>query len=614
MKIQFKKVTLENFLSFREAELEFNQNGFVQVIGNNFTQDDGFSNDSQGSNGSGKSSIFSSIVWALTGQTVSGVKNPENIFTEDTCIVRVEFSLDSDTYKITRTRRPSGLKIELNNRDISGKGIRDTEEILKNRLGILNSELLNSVIVLGQGLPLRLSNHSPSGRKEILEKLSQSDFMIEDLKNKVSKRESILKEEKRNFEDEMISLNTTREFKVSSKNQLSNQLVELAKLDLKELEEKISHNSKVILNSTNQLNKLNSDISDLEQQKEIELSRLKAILSKNVDLIDLSQLNITLAEKRTLLISKQAELKRLREIKTECPTCHQKLPHTHKPDTSFLEKEIQEIVVEGKKLKEEFDKLTLENTKTKTEFEEKIKKERLEVDSLIDKLNKELIDKRTLHNNLQSEINFLNIENVSLKNTFNSYEKEKLSLETQINQLNKDLESLEVSVSDVEKHISEKTYSLSIIAKIQTLLKRDFRGILLQNVIDYLQGRLNDYSNIVYEKGKLELEIENNNLNIKVNSKLYETLSGGEKTKVDIILQLAIRDLLINQFDFYSNILVIDEVTDFLDEKSAEVIYNLFTKINVDTTYIISHRKDFTIPIDSVLTVIKENNISRIEN
>ena len=49
-------------------------------------------------------------------------------------------------------------------------------------------------MILGQGMPNKFTNNTPSGRKELLEKLSKSDFMIEDIKNKLSARKNELSE------------------------------------------------------------------------------------------------------------------------------------------------------------------------------------------------------------------------------------------------------------------------------------------------------------------------------------------------------------------------------------------------------------------------------------
>ena len=63
-------------------------------------------------------------------------------------------------------------------------------------------------MILGQGLPQRFSNNTPSGRKEVLEKLSKSDFMIDDLKVRVRSRLDQLVVEIRKVEDEALKINT----------------------------------------------------------------------------------------------------------------------------------------------------------------------------------------------------------------------------------------------------------------------------------------------------------------------------------------------------------------------------------------------------------------------
>ena len=102
------------------------------------------------------------------------------------------------------------LKIIKNGEDISGKGVKDTSKILLEYLPDLTSSLIGSVIILGQGLPQRFSNNTPSGRKEVLEKLSKSDFMIADLKDRISNRKKTLSDKLRTIEDNILKLNTEK--------------------------------------------------------------------------------------------------------------------------------------------------------------------------------------------------------------------------------------------------------------------------------------------------------------------------------------------------------------------------------------------------------------------
>ena len=191
MVITFDKIKVTNFFSFGEVEVNLDRGGYVLVSGINENPVDNAI-----SNGSGKSSLFDAVIWCLTGNTIRECKNVSNINADNGAKVTLYFSVDKDKYEIARTKdyKPLGttLKIIYNGQDVSGKGIRDTEKILQEYLPDLTASFLGSVIILGQGLPQRFSNNTPSGRKDVLEKLSQSDFMINELNDKVSKRRSVL--------------------------------------------------------------------------------------------------------------------------------------------------------------------------------------------------------------------------------------------------------------------------------------------------------------------------------------------------------------------------------------------------------------------------------------
>ena len=99
--------------------------------------------------------------------------------------------------------------------------------------------------------------------------------------------------------------------------------------------------------------------------------------------------------------------------------------------------------------------------------------------------------------------------------------------------------------------------------------------------------------------------------------KNYLVLSGGEKQKINLIIQTSIRDMLCQYLDFHSNILVLDEITDSLDSIGCDKILSLIAKrlIDVESIFIISHRaRELEIPYDSEITIIKdESGISRIK-
>jgi DNA repair exonuclease SbcCD ATPase subunit len=149
---------------------------------------------------------------------------------------------------------------------------------------------------------------------------------------------------------------------------------------------------------------------------------------------------------------------------------------------------------------------------------------------------------------------------------------------------------------------------LSIIKKMDQLTRRDFRGYLLTIIINYLDGRAKEYCSTVFGTKELSLSLNGNALDITYCNKMFDSLSGGEKQRVDLILQLAIRDLLISYLNLSANILVLDEITDFLDKKSCQAVMNLLEKElkTVESVFIISHRSDtLEIPVDSEVRIIK---------
>lgn len=205
--LSFSKIILHNFGSYHHAEIELQNKGFCLVTGeNHHIQDNALSN------GSGKSFIWSGICFALTGETIQGLKsNLKNIHVdEDTAYVQLEFMSDGANYDITRIIAPhSDLKIIKDGDDVSGKGIRESEEILHDLLPDITQELIASSIIIGQGMPNKFSAFKPSGRKELLEKLTKSDFMIEDIKSRIAARFTTLNDNIRQLEDRLLVDNTT---------------------------------------------------------------------------------------------------------------------------------------------------------------------------------------------------------------------------------------------------------------------------------------------------------------------------------------------------------------------------------------------------------------------
>ena len=616
MRIVFKTMKLHNFMSYSDAEVALNRNGYVLVNGINNNPDDNAK-----SNGTGKSSLFSAISWALTGLTVSGSKEVANIHTEGTTSVTLVFSVDNHMYMITRTKNPSNLIIFIDGKDKSGKGIRDTEKLLSEYLPDITHSLLNSVIILGQGLPQKFTNNSPSGRKDVLEKLSNSDFMISDLKARVDKRRTQLQNEIRDCENNITDLTARKELTTKRIESLNAELNEMTddtineyKAQIETFEKSIKEFVKSIDEDTNLINNLTIELNDIQAKitdsfNEYNKGKETITLKDASEVID--KIQILSAD----ILSLKNEINKLDSVTDICPTCGQKLPDVEKIDTTDKKAKLENLNAEMIALMRHKQEIESYNSEKLKAYDDKFQEEQKRYKELLNTISINLSNAQESKSKAeQSKSSFeANINTINFK--INSFEETKHKLKAEI----------ETEKSNNEKFIKEILYyntnkdnltsHLDVNTKMSTILKRDFRGYLLTNVIDFISVQAKEYSMDLFGTDKLDFYLDGNNIAITYDKKDYEVLSGGEKQKVDVIIQLAIRDMLCKFLNFSSNILVLDEITDSLDITGSQKMFNLIsTKLNdVEAVYIVSHHQDFEIPVDSEITVVKgSDKISRI--
>ncbi len=585
MIINFKKIKLKNFVSFKDEEIIFDTyQGFINIFGSNK------SDDTAKSNGSGKSSLFNSICWCLTGQTIQGSKKVENIFCSGETKVELNFVLDNKGYTIIRSKNPSNLKIFLDDKDISGKGIRDTEKIVKELLPDIET-IISSVVILGQGLPNRFTNNSPTGRKEVLEKLSKSDFMIEDIKDKLSNRQKELKLVLRNNEDKQLKLKTILSTKKELLQQLAKQYKSFDYSTLKtQLDELKKSDTTIIRIDSTELNSL------IDKQLSLKVS--------DYDIRDTKELEKELIECQTTLKSLKSKKKDL--MNGICPTCGKEV------DAFELEENDIEICLLEQKISEINEKIVKINKENK-ESENKAKEEyQKKFDTISNKIKNLQAEQSKIQKENEKRLSTLN-KIKELEYAISSLDEKKNNIKEQGAQVKKECAKLEKEISKIDIKVYED--KLDIIRKMSNIASRDFRGYLLTNVISFIQDRLIHYSNFLLNTDNIKFELDGNNLQIYLLDKEYEMLSGGEKQAIDIMVQLSIRDMLCTYFNFSTNILVIDEITDNLDSNRAEKVFELLSKLDLESIFVISHHEDYNIPFDRQIKVEKDkNNISRIIN
>lgn len=594
-------------MSFGYAELDLDNQGFVRIDGINNSLIDGAT-----SNGAGKTSCFEAIMWCLQGETIRKSKQVTNINGDDGAYVELDFTADGTDYKLIRTKDHSkyktNLKIFINGEDKSGKGIRDSEQYLTQYLPELSAQMISSVIILGQGLPMRFTNNTPAGRKEVLESLSQSDFMIEDLKAKLLKRKSVLQDTLNNLNLEQARCQTEKNLIQNIITQTEHQLKNLVAPDVKKLAE-------IQINIDN----LNRVLSENEAQQGIYEQTLYTLMNKSREYQDAKLAEIKAIPNDNELNAKEYslsnEIKIYRNIIAEkekvtdvCPTCGQKIEGVVIPDTSQEKIKCEALCAELANVKNAHIKFSNDVDRLRKDIDEKYCKLNKENDENISKI-KDLIK---LYQKEIAEVSLnlseLKAKEQSISYAIDTYENNKVEFENRITEKTNRLNELTSNELHNQNEIDLIKQKIDIDNKIDIALKRDFRGYLLTNVIEFINSKVNYYCKYFIENGDIKFTQSGNAINVIFNGKDYECLSGGERQKIDIIIQLALRDMMCTFMNFSSNILVLDEITDFMDNQGSNKLINTISSLiqDVSSIFFVTHHTELNLPYDKIITVIKD--------
>jgi DNA repair exonuclease SbcCD ATPase subunit len=154
-----------------------------------------------------------------------------------------------------------------------------------------------------------------------------------------------------------------------------------------------------------------------------------------------------------------------------------------------------------------------------------------------------------------------------------------------------------------------------------SILKKAFStsGIVafkLENLTKELETTINYYLSVLSDgQFQIEFSLDKEKLNINVInngvSAPIETMSGGEFSRIQTAILLAIRHLLSKLGGSSINLLFLDEITGVLDDEGKEKLIEVLQREEELNVFLISH--DFTHPLIDKVSIIKENNVSSIQ-
>ena len=570
MLVEFEKISIKGFLSIGEAELDLSNQGMVYVTGKNNSPGN------QDSNGAGKSTIFEAIMYALTGTTLRGTKDVVNIYWQGYTEVTLTLKVDGIEYVIIRTRKHpqlgNNLRIYRNGEDISGVGLKKSEEVLSNELGSLSSSLISSVIILGQGLPNKFTDLSPIARKDRLEELSQSSEFIGEFKTRLT-----------NFKDLYTQKSNDNNMKIARTETEITMNENRVSESVRKLEE--------LKSSNDDISTLNNKLSDEEgiistlNEKMITLSTLRRNTNESYNSVTSERMvKGNQVTQSTNDISKlMNEIANLSE--SVCPTCHQ--PITSSDDVERLRNEREDRILQ---LQESIDYLN-------NEIQGLEEKEKL--------LSGKLSRMEDSYQDIQVELNQHNKSKVDIQSRIDKISSTSDELVTDINIYSSKVADEKAELNDLSSTRGVYDLKLGILDYLMKKSSKEFRSFMLIGVVDYLNTKLTYYSNRLFGTDRLSLVLDGNRISILYDNRAYENLSGGERQRADLAMQFSLRDMLINSLGFNCNLLIIDEGFDNLDSSGVSSLVSVINDMTaIDSVFTISHHT-LSIPFDRTIEVVK---------
>ena len=172
-----------------------------------------------------------------------------------------------------------------------------------------------------------------------------------------------------------------------------------------------------------------------------------------------------------------------------------------------------------------------------------------------------------------------------------------------------------------QQSVKDDTLTKSNQINSFNILKKAFStsGIVafkLENLTKELEVSINYYLSILSDgQFQVEFKLDKEKLNISViNNGIatpIETVSGGEFSRIQTSILLAIRSLLSKLGGSSVNLLFLDEITGVLDDEGKEKLVEVLQKEDNLNVFLISH--DFTHPLIDKVSIVKDDNISSIQ-
>lgn len=611
-KITLHYVEFENFLSFgKKQRFDFKSNGIHFIKGENRDMSsDPFADEVRETNGVGKSSILKATDFVLFGENPNKKIKIDSLINKKTkknMLVTIEFSIDTESYKIERYRkyssRGSGLSLykkeNSNYVDISFSDVKVTQEKINEILSMNHDTFLYSILITRES-SINFIESPSYQRSQLLENIVRLDKLREYTKRV---KENMSKDRKSFdfYEKEYYAKNSTiNSFMISIK---------------KSIETK--RNQKI--NNKKLLIEKNSELSTLLKGSNVQELENFVLYVKDTNLLTLkskekSNLNKKIKETFERINSVKNNIKTLKKDsckEEQCDFCDKKIKKEkdHSLSLSLLHNTLKDLKI---LIKSDIKNLRNLNNDI-ISLKEKTSNKVFSIDKEIKKI---IIDEI-----LSGESGLSHFKNLDLlKNEIQKLESYKIDI-SDILEKRAHVQELKKERSDCYIEMNKISHQLKIGEFWDSSL--DFRNegslknYIMAKIVPVFNSLLGSLIDIIFE-GSMTIVFDNSwNENIVYFGDEYDynQLSLGEKAKINLCISLSLFSLMRINIGGMST-LFLDEVFSSIDasgiSKFVEILRSSFS--NEIGIFIISHERGIdSVKADSIITVIKEHEESFIK-
>lgn len=659
---RLKEVHVKDFSSVGDVTYRVS-NGFTLVTG---------SNDIFDSNGSGKSTLIGeAIYWALFGETTKGLSGDDVVRRgQKDCKVSIVLISEQCSYVITRSRK-DGLEVMLigqSDEENLTEGMKQIErqKVLEEKVLGFDKNLFLASCYFSQEHLMMLTGLSDSEKTNMITNLLGFEA-YDSLSEKVKAKQDTLQLETRRIESEAIRIEQEIAVAVERCDGLSRQLLSITSTDIPAIEKKIAMEEEKQTGLRLELTSLAEpaisttdvvqEIADLVSTEQSLLSNERAFREELQILKDgFSKAGSEYLLRKSEVVAVDAEIRRLNgeidqlsqlSFGERCDKCGATISQEN-ADIFIKEKKDKIVALHTPNL------LVLTETVrdlsiSKKQFEEDISDAQGRLDvavktlgfarSDLEKARRQLISAESLKRDFDFKCRDFVLKIGHCDSLISNYEEQITQLTDKSNGMSAAVAEAHEAIQfhkrrkvagEALKAIQQKKADVLEFWKVAFSAK-GIRAVLLDRFCNEFNRTVNIYLSLI-SNGSMSILLtptkttkggdERNKIGMVIsidgNEVKYESLSGGEKRRVDVALCFGLNKFVSSRYALVSygllGIIILDEIFSYLDKAGEESVSQLlWNEGRNKAVFVVDHALGLSSYADKIWKVIKENGVSRLE-